>query len=75
MTMLHFAQIINGGFRAFDGGVKYNLRTYGTPHPRHYTLRNARYPVAIFWGPNDWLATPKDVMWLADRLPNVVLNK
>ena len=75
MTMLHFAQIYSGGFRGFDGGAGYNLRVYGTPYPRHYGLKNARYPVAIFWGSNDWLATPKDVMWLAERLPNVVLNK
>ena len=75
MTMLHFAQIYSGGFRGFDGGVGYNLRAYGTPYPRRYGLDNARYPVAIYWGPNDWLATPRDVRWLAERLPNVVLNK
>jgi len=31
-------------------------------------------PVALFWSENDWLADPKDVEYILNNLPNVVVN-
>lgn len=31
-------------------------------------------PVALFWSENDWLADPKDVEYISNNLPNVVVN-
>jgi len=31
-------------------------------------------PVVLYWGENDWLAHPKDVADLADKLPNLVAS-
>lgn len=75
-TILHYVQIFKSKrFQAFDGGVNYNFHHYGSPGPRQYTLSRVQFPVAVFYGRNDWITVPKDVETLAKSLPNLVLHK
>ncbi|XP_003745768.1 gastric triacylglycerol lipase [Galendromus occidentalis] len=70
----HFAQEVEAGrFQKYDFGVKENKRRYGQPAPPEYDVRNIHEtPVALFWSANDWLADPKDVAILVQRLPSIV---
>ena len=55
---LHFAQgVLNDGFRRFDYGAEQNLILYGQEAPPDYDLSRTTFPVHIFHGANDWLAT------------------
>jgi len=42
-----------------DWGEKVNLIEYGQTTPPPYNLTTVTAPVILFWGENDWLATPK----------------
>nr|UZS00785.1 gastric triacylglycerol lipase [Neocaridina denticulata sinensis] len=69
----HFLQEIqSGAFRKYDYGKQKNMRVYGQPEPPSYNLDRVKPPVALFWSKNDWLASPKDVLHLLSKLPNVV---
>lgn len=77
-TLLHYAQIYKSRrFEAYDhGSPESNARAYsGLTRPPEYDLRRADFPSALFWGANDWVATPADVAWLARRLPRVVSSR
>ena len=53
----------------FDNGDAGNTLRYGSSSPPAYSLRSAvRYPVALYYGANDWIASPADVRWLAREL-------
>ncbi|XP_074029937.1 gastric triacylglycerol lipase isoform X2 [Leptinotarsa decemlineata] len=57
----HLVQIhISGVFQHYDHGKERNLETYGTPTPPPYDLSKIPVPVAMFFGANDWLATPRN---------------
>ena len=45
--------------RAFDAGVRDNLRRYHSTRPPSYNLSLVKVPVHIFYGQNDKLAAPK----------------
>jgi len=72
-TMIHYMQeyVSSERFQRMDWGPKMNLEEYGTESPPPYNLTSVKAPVVLFWGDNDWLATPKDVAWLAKRLDNL----
>ena len=42
-----------------DWGPKGNMEEYGQATPPPYNLTTVTAPVTLFWGENDWLATPK----------------
>ena len=42
-----------------DWGAKQNMIQYGQPTPPPYNLSSVTAPVVVFYGDNDWLATPK----------------
>ena len=42
-----------------DWGEKMNMVEYGQPTPPPYNLTQVTAPVVLYWGENDWLATPK----------------
>lgn len=42
-----------------DWGTKENMIQYGQPTPPPYNLTTVTAPVVVFYGDNDWLATPK----------------
>lgn len=75
-TINHYAQLImSGGFHMYDYGFLGNQNHYGQSSPPDFNLANVQIPVALFWGQNDWLATPEDVAILAPQLPNLILNQ
>lgn len=42
-----------------DWGTKQNMEEYGQPTPPPYNLTTVTAPVVLYWGENDWLASPK----------------
>lgn len=70
---LHYGQEVNSGhFRQYDHGPARNFFKYRRFTPPDYNLQNVKVPVAVYNAQNDWLATPKDIKILLDKLPNVV---
>lgn len=58
-TIIHFLQLMKSGkFRQFDFGKRRNLKMYGSVQPPDYDLAKVTAKVALFYGPNDWLADP-----------------
>ena len=49
-------------------------RMYGSSIPPDYHLSMVRTPVLLYWGNNDWLATPEDVENIAQNLPNLIAS-
>ncbi|KAK7076518.1 hypothetical protein SK128_021905 [Halocaridina rubra] len=72
-TLHHFLQgIQSGNFGMYDFGKNGNIEAYGQTEPPSYQLNKVTSPVALIWSKNDWLASPKDVLHLLAKLPNVV---
>ena len=40
--------------------------------PPEYDLSMVRVPVLLYWGQDDWLASPQDVHTLAAQLPRLI---
>lgn len=54
----HFSQYLNHGiFQKYDYGKKMNMKKYGTETPPKYELSNIDFPVHLFVGEYDRLAT------------------
>ncbi|KFB46694.1 AGAP003082-PB-like protein [Anopheles sinensis] len=72
--VLHFAQLNRAErFQQFDyGHDKDNLIHYGSPTPPVYNLTLATVPVVIYYGLNDWLIHPRNVIRLKNELVNLV---
>ena len=47
-----------GRFCRYDHGRKENIEKYGVHPPPGYDLEKVTFPVATYWGDNDWLAEP-----------------
>ena len=75
-TVAQFAQGYNSKrFCRFDFGDSLsNTRMYGSSIPPDYHLALVRTPVLLYWGNNDWLATPEDVENIAQNLPNLIAS-
>ncbi|KAJ9575526.1 hypothetical protein L9F63_007596 [Diploptera punctata] len=73
-TIIHYAQEIHSGkFQHFDEGTKDD---YMNEEPQVYDLSKISVPIDLHYADNDWLASPIDVMHLANKLSNEVgLNK
>jgi len=72
-TMVQYGQEIkSNGFHAFDHGEDKNKMLYGTSQPRQYQVEKVTAPVAVYWGDNDWMAQPTDVLRTTSALPNLV---
>ncbi|XP_070157969.1 uncharacterized protein [Polyergus mexicanus] len=55
-TILHYIQGYQSGkFRQYDYGQEKNLVIYNSPEPPDYDLTNITVPIALFYGPGDWL--------------------
>ena len=53
----------------------FRVSRYGQPTPPEYNVRNIHEtPIGLYWSANDWLADPKDVAVLAQRLPSLAVN-
>lgn len=69
----HFGQGVNSGrFRQYDYGFPQNWFKYKHLSPPEYNLKNVRVPVAVYYSKNDWMAGPKDIHTLLQRLPYVI---
>ncbi|KAH9377204.1 hypothetical protein HPB48_011010 [Haemaphysalis longicornis] len=54
--------------------ILHSFMLYPQERPPEYNVSSVNVPVGLFWGLNDWIATPEDVRGLAKKLPNVVLD-
>ncbi|XP_046648322.1 gastric triacylglycerol lipase-like [Daphnia pulicaria] len=72
-TVAQFAMNFNSGptFIPYDFGPVGNYLRYKKFRPPPYDLGKVKVPVYLFYGENDRLVTPKDIEWLASKLPNV----
>ncbi|XP_017887380.2 lipase 3-like [Ceratina calcarata] len=69
--IVHYAQSIQYGyFRQYDYGRYKNLKIYNSIEPPKYNISRIITPIAMFWGENDWLSTPKDVTRFVKKLPH-----
>ena len=74
-NMYHYAQLVkSGNFQKFDYGWWGNIVEYGSFHAPMYHLENVPNAIVLFSGAEDTTATPKDVQWIAEHLPNVIRN-
>lgn len=74
-NMRHYAQLVlSERFQKFDFGETRNRIRYGQEAPPEYNLSMVSAPVALYWSLGDWLADPRDVSQLRDRLPRLVLD-
>uniref|UniRef100_A0A182N6M1 Lipase 3 n=1 Tax=Anopheles dirus TaxID=7168 RepID=A0A182N6M1_9DIPT len=72
--LLHFAQLNRyGRFQQFAyERVEQNLARYGAEQPPAYNLSAVTVPIVIFYGLNDWMIDPVNVVRVAGELPNLV---
>ncbi|XP_072762549.1 uncharacterized protein [Anoplolepis gracilipes] len=72
-TILHYTQVFQSGkFRQYDYGRRKNLLIYNSVEPPDYDLANVMVPIALFFGPGDWLDDNVNVKRLYHTLPNVM---
>jgi len=75
-TIIHYAQEIkSGNFEGMDwGDDDRNMQHHGSTTPPTYNLKDVNTKVALFWGDNDWLAQPEDLLKIFSQVPNIVEN-
>jgi len=73
-NVVHFGQLMtSGNFQAFDyGSVKENQAHYGSDKPPLYDLTKMEVPISIYYGGDDYLSTPDDVLDAASHFKNVI---
>uniref|UniRef100_A0A182PA26 Lipase n=1 Tax=Anopheles epiroticus TaxID=199890 RepID=A0A182PA26_9DIPT len=70
--LVHYAQeVLSNRFEMYDYGKLKNVLIYGSDTPPEYDLSLVTAPVMMYYGLNDFLATPEDVNRLAKKLPNL----
>lgn len=69
VTYLTLQSLHHGRFQAFDYGWQENMKKYHQRTPPLYGLKNVDIPVSVYWGGNDWLATPQNVQTILRKLP------
>jgi lysosomal acid lipase/cholesteryl ester hydrolase len=58
-SIIHYAQGVNSAkFMMYNYGRQQNLIEYGQELPPEYNVSKITAPVAMYWGQNDWLASP-----------------
>ncbi|XP_029707755.2 lipase 1 [Aedes albopictus] len=74
--IIHFAQVyMKNGFQQYDYGRKGNIQRYGTKKPPVYNLKLVTASILVYYGLNDWLVHPQDVLDLVKVLPRVIAAK
>lgn len=73
-TVIHYTQEIKnqGDFRQYDYGKEGNYLEYGVPVPPSYKLDKIQVPIYLMYAPNDFLASPIDVLRLSNNLRNLI---
>ncbi|CAG7718831.1 unnamed protein product [Allacma fusca] len=71
-VFVHYGQLINSGrFCMYDHGIVKNRKIYNSDSPPDFPLENISAPLVLMAGPNDQLATSKDLAILRSRLTGV----
>jgi len=71
--IIHFSQLNRSGkFRQYDFGYIKNMMKYGSLSPPDYHLERVTAKVAIHYSTNDWLADPRDIEKLHQKLANPI---
>ncbi|XP_050424541.1 lipase 3-like isoform X3 [Adelges cooleyi] len=71
-TLKHYIQLmISRRFCHYDFGPAANMRLYGTVKPPDYNLFKVTAPTYVIHSKDDTIASPMDVKWLVNNLPNV----
>ena len=68
---VHYGQGMNTGsetFRRYNFGYWGNYETYGQFTAPDYDINAIKFPIAMFGGQNDVLASPKDVAWFHSQM-------
>lgn len=56
-TIIQYAQQkASGRFQHYDFGTNGNMAKYGTSRSPTYDVRRIQVPIALYWGPNDFLS-------------------
>lgn len=72
-TILHYGQEVNSkGFHGYDWGSKAENFQHHKGEVPVYRLEDVTTPTALYWGDNDWLAAPQDILNTIMHLPNVL---
>ncbi|XP_022293605.2 gastric triacylglycerol lipase-like [Crassostrea virginica] len=71
--MVHFAQMSRSGrFQAYDwGSPQMNRVHYKQDTPPVYNVSAMTTPTVLYWADHDWLADPKDVATLREKIVNL----
>lgn len=74
-NIIHYGQMVNSGkFQRFNYYIeKDNFARYNQSEPPVFNVSNVNVPTVLYYGSNDWLADPKDVHLLMERLPKTTL--
>lgn len=71
---IHYCQeFISRKFRKFDYGPYFNMLFYGSVLAPSYNLNNTLVPTFLYYGENDFISAPEDVLRLRNELSNVKL--
>jgi lysosomal acid lipase/cholesteryl ester hydrolase len=65
-------EVTSNGFHGYDWGSKADNFQHHHGDVPLYLLEDVITPVALYWGDNDWLAAPEDILNTIMHLPNVV---
>jgi len=76
-NMVHWGQGVRSEvFQMYDyGSLRENIAHYGQPTPPKYDLGNFKIPCALYYGSNDILADPQDVVTLLSDLPKEYIKR
>ncbi|XP_062540112.1 lipase 3-like [Armigeres subalbatus] len=70
--VVHFAQgMRTHQFQRYDHGKIKNLVMYGVPQPPVYNVSDITAPIVLYYGLNDYLAEPMDVIKFSGMVPNL----
>jgi len=74
-NIVHFVQMIRANkFQWQDYGPEKNMAHYGQNTPPLYNVTKITTNVTLFWGENDYLSDPADVLWLTSQLKHLAFN-
>lgn len=68
----HYAQGMRSRqFQRYDHGKIKNMAVYGTAQPPVYNVSEISAPIVLYYGVNDFLAEPADVLRLSGMIRNL----
>lgn len=69
---VHFSQLyLSGKFRKYDFGYIQNYYEYGVFEPPEYKTENIKANTYFYYGENDYLSNPEDILVLSERIQSI----